>query len=162
MDLLGPKSVIDVGCAAGTWLSVFRRSGVVDVLGTDTGYAENKMMAIAPEAFRKIDLEKPFLLERTFEMAMSLEVAEHLPEESAEGFVDSLTCLAPVILFSAANPVSEREQSPQRAMARVLGQAFRGPRVCTHRLFAKGTLAQSGSRLVVRPEFDLVCQARLS
>src|SRR5208283_2885437 len=37
-------------------------------------------------------------------LAMSLEVAEHLPPQSAKGFVDCLTRLAPVVLFSAAIP----------------------------------------------------------
>ncbi len=35
---------------------------------------------------------------------MSLEVAEHLPPECAEAFVDELISLSPVILFSAAIP----------------------------------------------------------
>jgi hypothetical protein len=35
---------------------------------------------------------------------MSLEVAEHLPASAANGFVDTLTRLAPVVLFSAAIP----------------------------------------------------------
>jgi hypothetical protein len=39
---------------------------------------------------------------RTFDLAICLEVAEHLPPEAAEGFIDSLTRLAPVVLFSAA------------------------------------------------------------
>src|SRR5690606_6408407 len=37
-------------------------------------------------------------------MAISLEVAEHLPEDAADIFVDSLTKHASVILFSAAIP----------------------------------------------------------
>ena len=42
--------------------------------------------------------------QRTFDLAMSLEVAEHLPPKSAEGFIAGLTKLAPVVLFSAAIP----------------------------------------------------------
>jgi hypothetical protein len=36
---------------------------------------------------------------------MSLEVAEHLEEEFAETFIDSLVSLAPIVLFSAALPL---------------------------------------------------------
>jgi hypothetical protein len=43
-------------------------------------------------------------LDRTFDLAISLEVAEHLPEEAADAFVESLTRLASVVLFSAAAP----------------------------------------------------------
>jgi len=41
---------------------------------------------------------------RTFDLAVSLEVGEHLPESAAKTFVESLTRLAPVVLFSAAIP----------------------------------------------------------
>ena len=41
---------------------------------------------------------------RQFELAVSLEVAEHLPAESAEGFVASLVRRVPVVMFSAAIP----------------------------------------------------------
>jgi len=38
------------------------------------------------------------------DLVVSLEVAEHLPANSADTFVETLTKLAPVILFSAAIP----------------------------------------------------------
>ena len=44
------------------------------------------------------------MLERKFDLAISLEVAEHLKSSSSEDFVQSLTTLAPMILFSAAIP----------------------------------------------------------
>jgi hypothetical protein len=37
-------------------------------------------------------------------LVLSLEVAEHLPIESGRTFIDSLTKLGPIILFSAAIP----------------------------------------------------------
>jgi hypothetical protein len=43
-------------------------------------------------------------LEREFDLVLSLEVAEHLPEESAAGFSQSLARLGPIVLFSAAAP----------------------------------------------------------
>lgn len=43
-------------------------------------------------------------MDRQFDLVVSLEVAEHLPSECAEIFVDSLNRLGPVILFSAAIP----------------------------------------------------------
>lgn len=104
VDLVHPKSVVDVGCAAGTWLSVFQRFGVSDFMGADTPYVKTNLMEIPQDAFRTVDLEKPFRLGRTFDLVSSMEVAEHLPKESAEGFVDSLTNLGPVVLFSAAIP----------------------------------------------------------
>ena len=43
-------------------------------------------------------------MDRKFDLVVSLEVAEHLPSECAETFVDSLTGLGPIVLFSAAIP----------------------------------------------------------
>jgi hypothetical protein len=43
-------------------------------------------------------------LERTFDLALCLEVAEHLPADAAPLLVQSLTALAPVVVFSAAIP----------------------------------------------------------
>jgi hypothetical protein len=51
-----------------------------------------------------IDLTQPLALNRRFDLVVSLEVAEHLPPEAAEVFVQSLTGLGSVILFSAAIP----------------------------------------------------------
>lgn len=102
--LVEPTSVVDVGCALGTWLSVFRTLGVHDVVGVDGAYVNRAALDIPGECFHPADIGYPLHLGRRFDLAMSLEVAEHLPESAAEGFIDSLTALAPVILFSAAIP----------------------------------------------------------
>lgn len=77
-------SVIDIGCGMGEWLAVFRENGVEEILGVDGDYVERKMLKIAPEKFLPHDLQKPFEIDRKFDLAMSLEVAEHLPESSAK------------------------------------------------------------------------------
>jgi SAM-dependent methyltransferase len=105
LDLLKPGSVIDVGCGDGTWLSVFREMGINDVYGLDGEYVDAKQLRIPQELFKPTDLSSPFTVERKFDLAMSLEVAEHLPPASAKGFVESLSRLAPFILFSAAIPL---------------------------------------------------------
>ena len=35
IELLNPKSVVDIGCGLGTFLNVFKRLGVNDILGID-------------------------------------------------------------------------------------------------------------------------------
>ncbi len=104
LELLRPKSVIDIGCGVGTWLSVFIEFGVEDVFGIDGDHIDQKMLEIPRERFSPFDLSKPFRMDRQFDLVVSLEVAEHLPSECAEVFVDSLINLGPVILFSAAIP----------------------------------------------------------
>jgi 2-polyprenyl-3-methyl-5-hydroxy-6-metoxy-1,4-benzoquinol methylase len=104
IDLILPKSVIDVGCGVGTWLSVFNAHGIKDILGIDGEYVDAQMLEIPGEAFMPTDIKKPIRLERRYDLVISLEVAEHLPIESAIVYVESLTNLGPVILFSAAIP----------------------------------------------------------
>jgi SAM-dependent methyltransferase len=104
LGLVPARSVVDVGCGQGTWLSVFRESRVDDFLGIDGTYVDRDRLRIPSERFEARDLAQPFALQRTFDLAVSLEVAEHLPAESADAFIASLTRLAPVVLFSAAAP----------------------------------------------------------
>jgi SAM-dependent methyltransferase len=104
LKLLPVHSVVDVGCGDGSWLATFQKLGVADILGIDGDYVERGVLQIPPELFRSMDLSKPIHLDRSFELAVSLEVAEHLPAECASQFVKSLTRLAPFVLFSAAIP----------------------------------------------------------
>lgn len=99
-----PRSLLDVGCGLGTWLSVAKELGVAEVSGLEGGWLDRKLARIDPSRITTADLEKPFDLGRRFDLAMTLEVAEHLSEEAAAGFVESLTRHADVVLFSAAIP----------------------------------------------------------
>jgi len=102
-DLVAPKSVVDLGCGDGTWLSVFAES-VSTYLGVDGDWIDRNQLQIPEDHFRVADLAQPFRLSETYDLAVSLEVAEHLPEAAADQFIQSLTSLAPVVLFSAAIP----------------------------------------------------------
>ena len=104
MELVRPRSVVDVGCGVGTWLSVFRESGVPRTLGIDGDYVDRNMLKIPADDFLPADLSRPLRLDERFDLAASLEVGEHLPPESAATLVESLTRLAQVVLFSAAIP----------------------------------------------------------
>jgi len=104
LEWTGAASVVDIGCGQGIWLSVFAEEGVDDHLGVDGPHVDPAALAIARERFLAHDLETPFELERRFDLATCFEVAEHLPETSAAGFVASLARLAPIVAFSAAIP----------------------------------------------------------
>jgi SAM-dependent methyltransferase len=95
-------SLLDVGCGLGTWLEVARRRGIADAHGIEGAWAR-PAPGLAP-LIQVLDLERPFDLGRRFDLAISLEVGEHLSDAAAAGFVQSLTRHAPVVLFSAAIP----------------------------------------------------------
>lgn len=104
LEWFEPNSVVDVGCGLGAWLAVFQEFGLQDCVGIDGDYVDRKHLQIPLDSFLAKDLAQPLKLDRRFDLALSLEVAEHLPAESASVFVDSLVRLADVVLFSAAIP----------------------------------------------------------
>lgn len=103
------KSAVDVGCGTGAWLRAFADRGVTDIVGLDTDRVPLDLLMFDRAQFRAIDLTDPREVERRFDLAVSLEVAEHLPETAADRFVRFLCSLAPVVLFSAAIPGQEGE-----------------------------------------------------
>jgi len=116
-EFLAVRSVCDVGCGVGTWARCWLDHGV-DVLGIDGDHVTPDQLLIPADEFLAADLCQPLQRGRRFDLAMSLEVAEHLPPTRAESFVADLAALAPVVLFSAAIPgqggtehVNERWQS---------------------------------------------------
>lgn len=104
LDLLNPRSVVDIGCGVGTWLSVFQTHGIKDILGVDGSHVDRRMLLIPDEAFVTRDLNRPFDLGRQFDLAVSLEVGEHLRPAAAASYVQSLTVSSKVVMFSAAIP----------------------------------------------------------
>lgn len=104
MDWIRPESVVDVGCATGSWLAVFRLAGVRNILGIDGGEVALDQLDIPVESFRRADLAAGLDDIGSFSLALSLEVAEHLPAARAERHVADLVRLAPVVAFSAAIP----------------------------------------------------------
>lgn len=104
MDLLHPKSVLDVGCGLGQWLNAFQKYGVDEISGIEGRWVRAEDLAIPDTCFLSANLEHPFKINRTFDLAMSLEVAEHLPKSRAASFVADLVHHAPIVLFSAAIP----------------------------------------------------------
>ena len=104
VSLFSPQSVVDVGCGIGTWAAEFRRQGVPEVMGIDGAYVDKGQLRIPESSFLSRDLEQPLASIRTFDLAISVEVAEHLSPSRASSFVEDLIHLAPVVVFSAAVP----------------------------------------------------------
>ena len=117
MKYVRPRSVIDIGCGVGTWLAVWKNFGV-EIHGVDGDYVDRSQLLIPEENFHPANLEKRLSVNAKFDLVETLEVAEHLTPARADSFVEDLTKLGDVILFSAAiigqggtNHVNEQMQS---------------------------------------------------
>lgn len=100
--LMRPESVVDVGCGRGAWLGVWAELGVASLTGIDGPWNRQDAMATPAIRFRAADLERPLQLDERFDLAMSIEVVEHLSAAAGEAVVESLTRLSDAVVFSAA------------------------------------------------------------
>lgn len=103
-DLARPRRVVDVGCGRGAWLRAFHEIGVDLIQGLDGDYVDRDALLIPREAFVPADLAQLTELPGAYDLAICLEVLEHLTPQSGRAIVSALTEAAPLILFSAAIP----------------------------------------------------------
>jgi SAM-dependent methyltransferase len=103
-EVYKPNSILDVGCGMGTWLKIISDSGIEDFLGIDGIEVANDDFFVSKEKFQKYDLTTSWSINRKFDIVLCLEVAEHLPHNSASNFIKALTNHSDTIFFSAACP----------------------------------------------------------
>lgn len=104
MPEMSIKSLLDIGAGHGAWAAEWMAAGVKNVLAVDGDYVKQDQLAVPAANFRAHDLGTPLDLKKSFDLVQTLEVAEHLPADKADLFVDNLTRHGDVILFSAAVP----------------------------------------------------------
>lgn len=111
------KSIVDIGCGHGSWLKA--ASQIIPngrIYGVDGIYTKELHTNIKAD-FKYINLEKKFTINK-FDLAISLETAEHLSPERAKSFIKDICNTSDVVFFSAAvdghggvNHLNEKNQS---------------------------------------------------
>lgn len=104
LDLIGVKSVVDVGCGKGTWLAAFRELGCEEVLGIDGSYVTELGHLLGHDEFMPSDLRQLEAIPGRYDFGVCLEVLEHLPESSGRRIIQALAQCTDTVLFSAAIP----------------------------------------------------------
>lgn len=102
--LMPLQSAVDFGTGRGAWLKAAMVRGIADVRGYDIPEIPVEQRQFPAECFFPADLGRPVTVGRRFDLAISTEVAEHLPHEHAATFVANVASAADLVLFSAAIP----------------------------------------------------------
>lgn len=106
-DRISVRSLVDLGCGQAIILArVAVRCNAKELMGIDGSYAASRVR-IPPNRFLPLDLETAnlhMLVQNSFDLAMCLEVVEHLTFPAADRIIDWMCGHASVILFSAAIP----------------------------------------------------------
>ena len=117
-DTIAIRSTVDVGCGVGTWLKSAQKLGAETILGLEGSWLEDDLKVVDNRFIQAWDLEERIQVDCKFDLAISLEVAEHLSEDRADSFICDLCALSDLVMFSAAIPrqggthhVNERWQS---------------------------------------------------
>lgn len=99
-----PLSVVDFGCGSGSFPRAFIANGIIDILGIEGDWVL-QFESIKDERWLKVhNLTSPIFLQKKFDLAICLEVAEHLPPEYSRLLITSLVDASDRIAFSAAIP----------------------------------------------------------
>lgn len=98
------KSVVDFGCGLGNWLLEFQNNGISRLKGYEYNIDIPKLV-VNKAMIEQKDLTQWINCDTKYDLAICLEVAEHLPAESADILIRSLTDHSDFILFSAALPM---------------------------------------------------------
>jgi SAM-dependent methyltransferase len=181
--------VIDIGCGRGDWLSAFGAAGSTRLVGIDGAWNAEAFRDRGEITFCAADLEQLSLDDalpdgaESFDLAMSVEVAEHLSAAAGDQLVAQLVRSAPVVLFSAAIPGQggtdhRNEQWPSYWAQRFARHGYQAydllrPKLWSDSrvsywyrqnllLFAKAGSLDAASSIVVNPLLDVVHPELLS
>lgn len=102
-----PESILDVGCGIGTWMKAAIELGVPEIRGIDGILVPQSELLVPLSMVSQQDFRENWNHGRKYDMALCMEVMEHLDEASGTGLVRNLCDHSDHILFSAAAPFQD-------------------------------------------------------
>lgn len=103
VEQFDPDSVIDFGCAIGTYLERFEEHGVT-IFGVEGNSVAFYHAVVPDDRLEQHDLRQPFDPNEYYDLVLSVEVAEHIPEKYARTFVNTLAKSGETVVLTAAPP----------------------------------------------------------
>jgi hypothetical protein len=103
-QIFHPTSVVDLGCGTGDWLSVWSETAGCSIRGFDGKWVPQDSLCIPSQAFNEADFCAHVPDLGASDLAMCLEVAEHVPPNIGTQFVAALCNSSNVVVWSAAVP----------------------------------------------------------
>lgn len=99
-----PKSAIDWGAGSGELLMDLHTNHQVQVKALEGDWVREIPTNLPKLHYEFRDLRFPLKLEEKFDIAICLEVAEHLEDEFAQTLIDGICSSSDLVFFSAAVP----------------------------------------------------------
>jgi len=103
MDYFHPGSVVDLGCGNAEFLNEFQKKGIV-VQGYEGSRSAIGKALIDRKYIKLFDLRNRIEAKERYDLALCLEVAEHIENKFSAGLVENLTDLSDTVVFTAATP----------------------------------------------------------
>ena len=104
-----PSSVVDVGCGRGPWLKAFNDLSIKhdksqSLTGIDGPWNSKDDLILSDVDFIGYDLNTlgELNLNKRYDVAISVETAEHIEKASTSSFIKNICTLSDVVIFSAA------------------------------------------------------------
>lgn len=113
-----PDSIVDIGCGVGSWLAAAEEFGVSRLFGVDGDWVSKDQLMSQSIQFENMNFEVSNTSLPRAELAICVEVAEHISEKNSDNFIRLFCEAADTLIFSAAIPgqgglghVNEQPQS---------------------------------------------------
>ena len=98
------QSILDLGCGTGNWLHCLSTGSNRTIQGLEMEIFDDATLSIPSSLILHLDLGRHVNLHRRFDLALCLEVAEHLDPACASTIVENCVRHSDIVLFSAALP----------------------------------------------------------
>ena len=97
---LGIQSVVDIGCGPGGMVDLFNRKGL-DVIGLDGDFTVQRSPSVAEKVVIHDFVKGPYQLDKTYDLAWTVEFVEHVEEKYMQNFIDVMKQCKYVIMTHA-------------------------------------------------------------